>query len=277
MFSEKYLMTLHSIVDPWRDTGDFDEKTKEDAHKLSCIDLDGTFRKDRYEQTKDLDDPMYTISEVDRYVIGGNPMNAKYLSELVDKDAENGSEMSGFLHRTAFSLDCCEKGMDAKDLEIARTKIWNSIYDDVQKKGLCITCSGRLVYDDVDEYIIDAVRFGDRAFFDALYKETRKSYNDAEEEPIVQKMCALSTAHITKGSDAWLDDQALSNTAMLPVYEKEGGYFIPLPIVDDVMKSVTIPDDVRCIINYAMRNGCNWLMLDGDVMPVNALPIYNWD
>ncbi|MFE7817731.1 hypothetical protein ACFU1R_05955 [Priestia megaterium] len=95
----------------------------------------------------------------------------------------------------------------------------------------------------------------------------------------INQMLSLSTAHVTKDASEWLDGQAKltkDNKMDLITYPKGGyGWFIPL--YDEMFdEGKIIPDSVLFIIGYAMGKGCQWIMFDHEIEPIDELPKYVW-
>ena len=99
---------------------------------------------------------------------------------------------------------------------------------------------------------------------------------------MIAKMLECSTAHITEETREWLASEALQYAGHLTVgplivYEKSiYGCFIYVPEQLTDEEKVEIPEDLVQIMLLAQQEKCGWLMLDGDVEPMDSLPIYDW-
>lgn len=83
-------------------------------------------------------------------------------------------------------------------------------------------------------------------------------------------MLALSTGHVS-GDTATLMD---IDKCGLIIYEKEGyGWFVHIPEPFDENKE-SIPKDLYKCITLARKQGCDWIMFDCDVEPIDELPVY---
>lgn len=95
------------------------------------------------------------------------------------------------------------------------------------------------------------------------------------ELPIVmQNMLDISTGHITKETNSFLQEQVNSGSnSRFIVYEKgDYGYFFPVLLEerDD------LPQDLLRLLNYANVRRCSWVMLDRDGQIVVDLPFEDW-
>ena len=91
----------------------------------------------------------------------------------------------------------------------------------------------------------------------------------------ISKMWTLSTAHITKETDKWLNEQAKEPTEGLCVYEKTGGHFIYTP--DDFdFEEMDLPKDIETIIAFAIGCGMDWICLDCDGPIETMFSTYKW-
>lgn len=89
----------------------------------------------------------------------------------------------------------------------------------------------------------------------------------------------LSTAHIKKQTDRFLDRESQWPLTDIIAYKKWGGYFVFVPEHDDLgnsLESDQIPMDLKRCIKFARKHGCNWILFDSDAEIVNELPTYRW-
>lgn len=85
-------------------------------------------------------------------------------------------------------------------------------------------------------------------------------------------MLALSTGHVSEETAKLMDIDQCG----LVVYEKEDyGWFVHLPDPLDEYKESTPKDLYKCM-TFAMKQGCDWVMFDCDVEPIDELPVYEW-
>lgn len=97
--------------------------------------------------------------------------------------------------------------------------------------------------------------------------------------PEIDKMLSLSTAHITKATGDWLDEQSkltANNEMELITYPKgEYGWFIPL-YKEMFEEQKIIPESLLLILGYAWGTGCQWIMFDNEIEEIDDLPKYVW-
>lgn len=90
----------------------------------------------------------------------------------------------------------------------------------------------------------------------------------------IYKYLDLSTAHITKETDRFLDRESQWQMSDVIVYKKECGYFVCVP--EDITELVNVPDDLKACLKLAQKHHCQWLMLDGGAEIVEGLTTYKW-
>lgn len=91
----------------------------------------------------------------------------------------------------------------------------------------------------------------------------------------IYKYLDISTAHITKKTDEYLQKQIGNYNSPLIVYEKEYGYFICVPWeLDDI--EMYIPSDLASCLGFARKHNCQWLILDCDAEVIDKLETYEW-
>ena len=90
----------------------------------------------------------------------------------------------------------------------------------------------------------------------------------------IYKYLDLSTAHITRETDRFLDRESQWQLTEIIVYNKERGYFICVP--ENINELVNVPKDLKACLKLAQKHGCSWLVLDGDAEIVEGLKTYEW-
>ena len=93
----------------------------------------------------------------------------------------------------------------------------------------------------------------------------------------IYKYLDISTAHITLETNGYLRKAVRDEYDPLIVYKKYGGYFISVPdeeYLDDIEEF--IPGDLAACLGFALKHGCNWLILDGDAEIIKELKTYEW-
>ena len=91
----------------------------------------------------------------------------------------------------------------------------------------------------------------------------------------IYKYLDISTAHITKKTDEYLQRQIENYNSPLIVYKKEYGYFICVPWeLDDI--EMYIPSDLASCLGFARKHNCQWLILDCDAEVIDKLETYEW-
>lgn len=92
----------------------------------------------------------------------------------------------------------------------------------------------------------------------------------------IYKYLDISTAHITKKTDMFLNRQAkFDYYSPLIVYKKECGYFINVPDDLDEME-MHLPNDLVECLGFAKKHDCYWLVLDGGAEIIDELKTYEW-
>lgn len=96
------------------------------------------------------------------------------------------------------------------------------------------------------------------------------------------RFCSISTAHITKETDALLKaKEGVKND--LPIYFPKRingtlyGYIFVVAGWDEYdERHSSCPDDLKACLQYAQSLDCAMLVLDGDCEIVDGLPVYEW-
>lgn len=103
--------------------------------------------------------------------------------------------------------------------------------------------------------------------YDQKNKTIRKDLK--KDAPTIDRMMELSTAHLTAATAALLKDEAID----VPFLTKKEGWTINTSQED----AEEYPDDLKEVLLYAYHQGCEWVLLDSDVEPIQDLPVYEWD
>lgn len=91
----------------------------------------------------------------------------------------------------------------------------------------------------------------------------------------IEKICTLSTSHITAKTERMLQQECYSNAMGLTVYQKsEFGFFIFIP--EKFWEIAEIPKELKDCMAVAMENECQWLCLDCDALEHDGLAIFDW-
>lgn len=88
------------------------------------------------------------------------------------------------------------------------------------------------------------------------------------------KTICLSTGHITRATDQWLEANQCP-TAML---KWDWGYW--LWVMDRTESGYDeLPHDLRACMDFARARGAEWLRFDADevIDEADLLPVYDWD
>lgn len=84
----------------------------------------------------------------------------------------------------------------------------------------------------------------------------------------INKMLALSTAHVSQETASLLDE----GKGGVVSYMKEGhGWFVYAGFLGDYA-----PPELRACVEYAVKHDCEWIMFDGDVEPLDELKQFEW-
>lgn len=96
---------------------------------------------------------------------------------------------------------------------------------------------------------------------------------------VIVKTLQLSTAHISRETAKWIE-RCLEEFDVpdLIIYEKQTyGWFILVPNpVDSPERLSDVPDDLRRVIEYAIKHECYWVVLDCDADCTSELPEFEW-
>lgn len=108
---------------------------------------------------------------------------------------------------------------------------------------------------------------------------------EPEDEPPVKldisKMLTVSSAHVSEETFEALSIDELLNEIMLPIYTKntpDNGSNFGLYIYLDqtCLAQGKIPNDLKPLIELALKNKCDVICLDSDGPELENLPLYNW-
>jgi len=91
------------------------------------------------------------------------------------------------------------------------------------------------------------------------------------DEPAIEPMLVISTAHVKQPDAEWLDQMAYCDGGPVVYAKGEYGWLIPTTLSD-----ADYPEAVRAGLAYARTLGCDWLMYDRDADTVDALPSFEW-
>ena len=98
----------------------------------------------------------------------------------------------------------------------------------------------------------------------------------------IAKMLVLSTWHLNHQTAALFDTAESSGVQVgddhMTVYDKgQWGYIVPIldEFSDDDFRDM-MPSDLLPVIDFALAQGCTWLMFDRDADQVDGLPVYEW-
>lgn len=109
---------------------------------------------------------------------------------------------------------------------------------------------------------------GDISTYCKFREEISESSDNASEKPEIHKMLTLCTNHISEETADLLAENRIDD---IEVYAKRGyGWFIT------EWNDAALPSDLRACVEYAEKNGCDWLCLDCDGPVMSALPTYEW-
>ena len=86
----------------------------------------------------------------------------------------------------------------------------------------------------------------------------------------IVKMMELSTKHITEETSKKLEFTGIT------VLKHDFGWIFYADI-DVADHTEDFPEDLKKIIEYAVAQGCGWILLDGDVEQIRELPTYEWE
>lgn len=87
----------------------------------------------------------------------------------------------------------------------------------------------------------------------------------------IYKIIVMSTVHITKESFDYL------NGGTFPIsFINDDGYGKVIRITDRDLEDADYPTDLLSCMEFAKKNGCNYVRFDSDATMYNELPKYEW-
>ena len=84
-------------------------------------------------------------------------------------------------------------------------------------------------------------------------------------------MLDISTAHISQETSKILAENSPDNYILSIPFEY--GWIV---YANELFEGDKKPEDLRTVIKYAQRKGCEWIKLDSDGDLVPELPEYEW-
>jgi hypothetical protein len=91
-----------------------------------------------------------------------------------------------------------------------------------------------------------------------------------DENPLVQKTLALSTAHLPER----LGSTGLDDVPGVYVDSVEGGWWVYVP--QQGAPGSVVPYDLVRVLLYAHKNGCRWIFFHCDNDTTDDLPTWDW-
>jgi hypothetical protein len=85
-------------------------------------------------------------------------------------------------------------------------------------------------------------------------------------------MLVLSTAHITQETAEAMEARDLPFTC----FANEYGFVVSAKNFETETFKPSIPEDLAKVQEYALANGCTYIMLDRDAPQVDGLPVFDW-
>jgi hypothetical protein len=91
----------------------------------------------------------------------------------------------------------------------------------------------------------------------------------------ITKLMALSTSHVTEQTAKALDDESADFGT--PHYDYGGyGWILVVPPNKEAWDRLNCPPELRTVLEFAGRRGCERLLLDRDAPPTPDLPTWEW-
>lgn len=92
----------------------------------------------------------------------------------------------------------------------------------------------------------------------------------------VTKLLVLSTGHITKETNSLLTIIDMSEWPCSGGPYGDYGWFLYAHDENCDEGDQKIPDDLWAVMQFARKEGCNYILLDRDGDTTEELPIYDW-
>jgi hypothetical protein len=93
----------------------------------------------------------------------------------------------------------------------------------------------------------------------------------------VRNFLDCSTANLTHQTcrDLWNGDlEVIEYTG--PVSRWKAAAFVHVPCEEQEIRKGEIPEDLKGVLLYARRKGCDYVMFDRDADVITELPFYDW-
>ncbi|MEK3955921.1 MULTISPECIES: DUF5983 family protein [unclassified Psychrobacillus] len=91
----------------------------------------------------------------------------------------------------------------------------------------------------------------------------------------ISSMLTISTAHISEETAKLIESNAIQG--LIHYQKNEYGWFIYTGVEEDEVElKEDLPEDLKSVMDVAIRHNCIWLCLDRDAELAKDLPIYHW-
>jgi hypothetical protein len=90
----------------------------------------------------------------------------------------------------------------------------------------------------------------------------------------IRRLLDISTDHLSKASEKVLEDGGVGD-AILVVTPTEHGYLVFADTDEEkTLSEAGVPQDLVDLLEFATRNGCDYIMFDNDAAVVPGLPTF---
>jgi len=92
----------------------------------------------------------------------------------------------------------------------------------------------------------------------------------------VYKYLDTSTCHVSRKTMDLLESTCGTNTFGCTVAGYEFGAFVSVPGSKNEIDETKAPEDLKVVLNYARKKGCDVIRFDADADQVKGLPVFDW-
>lgn len=99
----------------------------------------------------------------------------------------------------------------------------------------------------------------------------------------ISHMLTVSISHINQSTAEEMALDGVANKFKVPIYTKDipndngQGYGFYVYLDKQCLENGEFSEDLACVIERALDNGCNVLCLDADGPEIPGIPVYEWE